>query len=56
MVSFTPSLHSGFGTGVVMGDLGFIFNCRGDYYSLSRASRDRSSRASARAARCRARS
>ena len=33
-VSLTPSLHSGFGTGVVMGDLGFIFNCRGDYYSL----------------------
>jgi gamma-glutamyltranspeptidase / glutathione hydrolase len=36
MVSFEPSLHSGFGTGVVMGDLGFIFNCRGDYYSLVR--------------------
>jgi gamma-glutamyltranspeptidase/glutathione hydrolase len=34
MVSFEPSLHSGFGTGVVVGDLGFIFNCRGDYYSL----------------------
>jgi gamma-glutamyltranspeptidase/glutathione hydrolase len=34
MVSFEPSLHSGFGTGVVMADLGFIFNCRGDYYSL----------------------
>ena len=34
MISFEPSLHSGFGTGVVMGDLGFIFNCRGDYYSL----------------------
>jgi gamma-glutamyltranspeptidase/glutathione hydrolase len=34
LVSFEPSLHSGFGTGVVMGDLGFIFNCRGDYYSL----------------------
>jgi len=34
MVSFEPSLHSTFGTGVVMGDLGFIFNCRGDYYSL----------------------
>src|SRR5262249_18414545 len=29
-VSFEPSLHSGFGTGVVMADLGFIFNCRGD--------------------------
>ncbi len=34
MVSFTPSLHSGFGTAVVMGHLGFILNCRGDYYSL----------------------
>jgi gamma-glutamyltranspeptidase/glutathione hydrolase len=33
-VSFTPSLHSGFGSGVAMGDLGFSFNCRGDYYSL----------------------
>ena len=34
MVSFEPSLHSIFGTGVVMGDTGLIFNCRGDYYSL----------------------
>jgi gamma-glutamyltranspeptidase/glutathione hydrolase len=34
MVSFEPSLHSLFGTGVVMGDTGLIFNCRGDYYSL----------------------
>ena len=34
MISFTPSLHSGFGTGVVMGSTGLIFNCRGDYYSL----------------------
>jgi gamma-glutamyltranspeptidase/glutathione hydrolase len=34
MVSFEPSLHSGFGTGVVMGQTGVIFNCRGDYYSL----------------------
>ena len=33
-VSWTPSLHSGFGTGVVMADLGFIFNCRGDYFWL----------------------
>lgn len=33
-VSFTPSLHSGWGTGVVMGDTGIIFNCRGDYYDL----------------------
>jgi gamma-glutamyltranspeptidase / glutathione hydrolase len=35
MITFTPSLHSVFGTGVVMGQLGFIFNCRGDYYSLT---------------------
>jgi gamma-glutamyltranspeptidase/glutathione hydrolase len=35
MITFTPSLHSAFGTGVVMGSLGFIFNCRGDYYSLN---------------------
>jgi gamma-glutamyltranspeptidase/glutathione hydrolase len=34
VISFTPSLHTAFGTGVVMGDLGFSFNCRGDYYSL----------------------
>jgi gamma-glutamyltranspeptidase/glutathione hydrolase len=34
MVSFEPSLHSEFGTGVVMGNTGIIFNCRGDYYSL----------------------
>jgi gamma-glutamyltranspeptidase/glutathione hydrolase len=34
MITLTPSLHSAFGTGVAMGDLGFIFNCRGDYYSL----------------------
>jgi gamma-glutamyltranspeptidase/glutathione hydrolase len=34
MVGFEPSLHSGFGTGVVMGETGIIFNCRGDYYSL----------------------
>jgi len=36
MVSFEPSLHSLFGTGVVMGDTGIMFNCRGDYYSLVR--------------------
>jgi gamma-glutamyltranspeptidase/glutathione hydrolase len=35
VISFTPSLHSAFGTGVVMGNLGFIFNCRGDYYTLN---------------------
>ena len=34
MISFTPSLHSAFGSKVVIGRLGFIFNCRGDYYSL----------------------
>jgi gamma-glutamyltranspeptidase/glutathione hydrolase len=34
MVSFTPSLHTGFGTNVVMGNLGFSFNCRGDYFSM----------------------
>jgi gamma-glutamyltranspeptidase / glutathione hydrolase len=36
MVSFEPSLHSVFGTGVVMGNTGIILNCRGDYYSLVR--------------------
>jgi len=36
VVSFEPSLHSVFGTGVVMGSTGIIFNCRGDYYSLTR--------------------
>ena len=36
VVSFEPSLHSLFGTGVVMGTTGIIFNCRGDYYSLVR--------------------
>jgi gamma-glutamyltranspeptidase/glutathione hydrolase len=34
MVSFEPSLHAVWGTKVVMADLGIIFNCRGDYYSL----------------------
>ncbi len=34
MIGFEPSLHSSFGTGVVMGETGIIFNCRGDYYSL----------------------
>ncbi len=34
MISFTPSLHSAFGSKIVMGNLGFILNCRGDYYSL----------------------
>jgi gamma-glutamyltranspeptidase / glutathione hydrolase len=35
-VSFTPSLHSGFGTKIVLGDLGFILNCRAEYFSLVR--------------------
>src|SRR6185312_10346880 len=34
MISFTPSLHATFGTKVVVGNLGFVFNCRGDYFSL----------------------
>jgi gamma-glutamyltranspeptidase/glutathione hydrolase len=34
IVALIPSLHSAFGTGVVMGGLGFILNCRGDYYEL----------------------
>jgi gamma-glutamyltranspeptidase/glutathione hydrolase len=33
-ITFTPSLHSGFGTKLVIADLGFSINCRGDYYSL----------------------
>jgi gamma-glutamyltranspeptidase len=36
-ITFTPSLHSGFRTKVVMGELGFVLNCRGDYCSLVRA-------------------
>jgi gamma-glutamyltranspeptidase/glutathione hydrolase len=34
MVSFEPSNHSTWGTGVVIADLGIIFTCRGDYYTL----------------------
>jgi gamma-glutamyltranspeptidase/glutathione hydrolase len=34
LITFTPSLHSSFGAKVVIGNLGFMFNCRGDYYSL----------------------
>jgi gamma-glutamyltranspeptidase/glutathione hydrolase len=34
MVSFEPSNHSAWGTGVVVADLGIIFTCRGDYYTL----------------------
>ena len=34
MVSFEPSNHSIWGSGVVIADLGIIFTCRGDYYSL----------------------
>ncbi|MEO7142481.1 MAG: gamma-glutamyltransferase family protein [Bryobacteraceae bacterium] len=33
-VSFTPSLHSAFGTGVAIEGLGLILNCRGDLYDL----------------------
>src|SRR5438876_9243394 len=33
-VTFTSSLHSGHGTQVVTGDLGFPLNCRADYFSL----------------------
>jgi gamma-glutamyltranspeptidase/glutathione hydrolase len=53
MISFTPSLHSGFGTGVVMGDTGILFNCRGDYFSLVRARPMRSNRGNGLAAPCR---
>jgi gamma-glutamyltranspeptidase / glutathione hydrolase len=35
MVSFEPSNHSEWGTKVVIDGLGIIFNCRGDYYSLT---------------------
>lgn len=34
VIVMTPSLHSGWGTGVVMGNTGVIFNCRGDYFFL----------------------
>src|SRR5580704_7576441 len=34
LISLTPSLHSAFGSKIAIGKLGFIFNCRGDYYSL----------------------
>ncbi|HKW02718.1 MAG TPA: gamma-glutamyltransferase [Vicinamibacterales bacterium] len=34
MVSFEPSNHSAWGSGIVIADLGIIFTCRGDYYSL----------------------
>lgn len=34
VVVMTPSLHSSWGTGIVMGTTGLIFNCRGDYYEL----------------------
>jgi gamma-glutamyltranspeptidase / glutathione hydrolase len=33
-ITFTPSLHSAFGTKVAMGELGFSLNCRADYFSL----------------------
>jgi gamma-glutamyltranspeptidase/glutathione hydrolase len=35
MVSFEPSNHSIWGSKVVVADLGIIFTCRGDYYSLT---------------------
>ncbi len=34
-VSMTPSLHSAFGTGIVIGDTGLIFNCRGDCFVMN---------------------
>jgi gamma-glutamyltranspeptidase/glutathione hydrolase len=34
MVSFEPSNHSAWGTGVVIADLGIIFTCGGEYYTL----------------------
>ena len=34
VASFVCSLYSGFGTGVVMGELGFILNARASYFSL----------------------
>jgi gamma-glutamyltranspeptidase/glutathione hydrolase len=34
MVSFEPSNHSAWGTGIVIADLGIIFTCRGDYFTL----------------------
>jgi gamma-glutamyltranspeptidase/glutathione hydrolase len=34
VVVMTPSLHSGWGTGPVLGTTGIILNCRGDYYEL----------------------
>ena len=56
MVSFEPSLHSGFGTGVVMGDLGLHLQLPRRLLLAGRAAKPtRSSPASARAARCRAR-
>jgi len=36
-VSMTPSLHSAFGTGIVIDDTGLIFNCRGDCFELDPA-------------------
>src|SRR5260370_40497549 len=36
MGGLAGSLQSLFGKGVVMGNTGIIFNCRGDYYSLVR--------------------
>lgn len=35
-VAFESSLHSGLGTKMILGELGFTLNCRGDYFSLVR--------------------
>jgi gamma-glutamyltranspeptidase/glutathione hydrolase len=55
MISFTPSLHSGFGTKVVVGNLGFPFNCRAIIIRWCRDMPTHLGPANARAARCRAR-
>ena len=56
MITFTPSLHSAFGTKVVMGDLGFHLQLpRRLLLAGARGTPTRSRPASARAARCKAR-
>ena len=55
MVSFEPSLHSGFGTGVVVGDLGSASPAGATTTRWSRVRLTLSRRASGRAAPCRAR-
>jgi len=44
MITFTPSLAQRIWDRLVMGQLGFIFNCRGDYYRLERGEAMRFSR------------